>query len=127
MSAASASGIQQPGHRNPVATLACYDWVKDGRNAEERIVADVVSTSREERIRASFTEAEQEAAFWREHYDTYLTQYPDQFVAVRRADRRVVAASANLDFLLGFIAGRGLEVQQVWLKFIAATPQHLTL
>jgi hypothetical protein len=90
-------------------------------------VADVVSTSNEENIRAVFAEAEKEAAYWREHYDTYRAQYPDQFVAVSRADRQVVVASANLDYLLGFIAGRGLDVQQVWLKFVAATPQHVTL
>lgn len=90
-------------------------------------MADGVSTSIEENIRAAFAEAEKETAFWREHYDTYLARYPDQFVAVSKADRRVVGASANLDYLLGFIAGRGFDVQQVWLKFIAATPQHVTL
>lgn len=121
------AGDSTAGHRGPVATLACYDWVRAGRNAEESIVADAVSTSIEENIRAAFAEAEKETAFWREHYDTYLTQYPDQFVAVSRADGRVVVASANLDYLLGFLAGRGLDVQQVWLKFIAATPQHVTL
>ena len=125
--AVNALRTQQPGRHDPVATLACYDWVKAGRNAEEGIVADVVSTLIEENIRAAFAEAEKETAFWREQYDTYLARYPDQFVAVSRADRRVVVASANLDYLLGFIAGQGLDVQQVWLKFIAATPQHVTL
>jgi hypothetical protein len=86
-----------------------------------------MSTSIEESIRASFDEAEKEAAFWREHYDAYLRQYPDQFVAVSRSERRVVVASPNLDYLLGFIAGSGLDVQQVWLKFIAATPQHIAI
>jgi hypothetical protein len=90
-------------------------------------VTDVVSSPSEESIRAAFAEAEKEDAFWREHYPTYLKQYPDQFVAVSRADRRVVVASASLDYLLGFIAGRGLDVQQVWLKFIAATPLHVAL
>jgi hypothetical protein len=78
----------------------------------------------EESIRAAFAEAEQEASFWREHYDSYFTQYPDQFVAVTRADGQVVAASASLDYLFGFLAGKRFDVQQVWVKFMAATPEH---
>ena len=111
-----------------MATLACYDSIGvDERYARETIVADVMRVSDEESIRAAFAEAEKEAAFWREHYQEFVARYPDQFVAVSRADGRVIVASANLDYVLGFIAGRGLDVQQVWLKFIAATPQHVTL
>lgn len=90
-------------------------------------MTDVVSSPSEESIRAAFAEAERENAFWREHYAAYLEQYPDQFVAVMKDDGQVVAASPSLDYLLGYIAGRGLDVQQVWLKFIAATPLHVTL
>ena len=90
-------------------------------------MTDVVSTPTEESIRAAFAEAEKEAAFWREHYDTYLAQYPDQFVAVAKADGQVVAVSPDLMYLLGVIDGKGLKVSQVWVEFMAATPHHVML
>jgi hypothetical protein len=90
-------------------------------------VTDVVSVPGEESIRAAFAEAEKEGAFWREHWDTYVTQYPDQFVAVTKADGRVVTANSTLDYVLGFVDGKGLHVGQVWIKFIAATPLHVSL
>ena len=90
-------------------------------------MTDVVSTPTEESIRASFAEAEKEAAFWRAHYDLYIAEYPDQFVVVTRADGQVVVSGVSLDYVLGFVAGRGLDLRQVWVKFIAATPIHVTL
>jgi hypothetical protein len=90
-------------------------------------VTDVVGKPTEESIRAAFAEAEEESAFWREHYAAYVTEYPDQFVAVARADGQVVAANVSLDFLLGYIAGKGLDPRQLWVQFIAATPLHVRL
>jgi hypothetical protein len=90
-------------------------------------MTDVVSVPNEASIRAAFAEAEKEAAFWREHYQEYVGQYPDQFVAVSKDEKTVVATGHSLDYLLGFIEGRGLRVRQMWVKFIAATPQHVSL
>src|SRR4051794_20581731 len=98
-----------------------------GRDAEEGIVTDVVSTPSEESIRAALAEAEKERAFWREHYDALVPQYPDQFVAVLRETGQVVATSADLMYLLGVIEGKGLTVRQVWVEFMAATPRHVML
>ena len=90
-------------------------------------MTDVVRVPGEESIRAAFAEAEKEDAFWREHYPEYVKLYPDQFVAVSRADGQVVATGWTLDYLLGFLAGKGIDLQQVWVKFMAATPQHVIL
>jgi hypothetical protein len=68
-----------------------------------------------------------EDAFWREHYDAYLREYPDQFVAVEKASRRFVTADPNLDRLISMIKDNGLDVQRVWVRYMAATPIHLAL
>jgi hypothetical protein len=81
----------------------------------------------EERIRAAFAEAERESAFWREHYDGYLAQYPDQFVAVAKIDRQIVAASPSLEGVIRLAEARGFGLGSVWIEFIAATPLHVSL
>jgi hypothetical protein len=90
-------------------------------------MADTVVRPSEQSIQAAFAEAEKEAAFWRKHYDTYLAQYSDQFVTIAKADGQVVVSSASLDYLFGYLAGRGLDVKEVRVKFMAATPQHVML
>jgi hypothetical protein len=90
-------------------------------------VTDVVRVPSEESIRAAFAEGDREAAFWREHYDDYVKLYPDQYVAVARADGQVVIACRNLDYLLGYLAGKDLDVRQMWVKFMVATPGHVIL
>ena len=69
--------------------------------------------------------AEEEDVFWRDHYDGYVEQYPDRFVAV--AGGQVVAASSDLRHLLGIIEGKGLDVRRTWVRYIAATPRDLIL
>lgn len=90
-------------------------------------MADVAVRPSEQSIRDGLAEAAKEAAFWREHYDGLLAQYPDQFVAVAKADHHVVATSPNLLYLLGVIEGKSLSVRDVWVQFMAATPRHLML
>ena len=90
-------------------------------------MTDVASSPSEESIRAAFADAEKEAAFWREHYATYLAQYPDQFVAVAKADGQVVAASPSLDGVIRLAEARGFGLGGVWIEFIAATPLHVSL
>ena len=90
-------------------------------------MTDVVSAPSEESIRAAFAEAEQEAAFWREHYVTFLTQYPDQFVAVAKTDGQVVAASPSLEGVIHLAEARGFRLGSIWIEFIAATPLHVSL
>lgn len=90
-------------------------------------MTDVVSAPSEESIRTAFAEAEKEAAYWREHYVTYLTQYPDQFVAVAKADGQVVAASPSLEGVIHLAEARGCRLGSIWIEFIAATPLHVSL
>jgi len=90
-------------------------------------MADVVSIPGEESIRVAFAEGQREAAYWREHYQEYVTLYPDQFVAVSKADETVVAASPSLEGVIGLAEARGFRLGSVWIEFIAATPLHVRL
>ena len=90
-------------------------------------MADTSITPGTESICRAFRAAEQEDAFWREHYDDYLKQYPDQFVAVARDSGRFVAADPDLDRLIDTINANGLTVHQVWVRFMVATPIRLIL
>ena len=85
------------------------------------------STPSLEGARAAWAAAEAEDAFWREHYSDLLEQYPDQFVAVAKADERVVAANPDLDRLISMVKKKGLDVRRVWVRYMAATPIHLAL
>ena len=78
-----------------------------------------------ESARRAWEEAEREDAFWHEHYDDYLKQYPDQFVAVTKADGQFVAANVDADRLIDTIKANGLTVKQVWVRWMAATPMCL--
>jgi hypothetical protein len=81
----------------------------------------------EESIRTAFAEAEKETDFWREHYDGYLAQYPDQFVAVAKVDGQILAASPSLEGVIRLAEARGFGLGSVWIEFIAATPLHVSL
>ncbi len=80
-----------------------------------------------ESARRAWEEAEREDAFWRDHYDGYLKQYPDQFVAVAKADGQFVAADAELKRLLDAINASGFGPRQVWVRWMAATPMRIAL
>jgi len=75
----------------------------------------------------SWAAAEAEDAFWREHYPAYLKAYPDQFVAAAKDDGRVIAADPDLLRIVQLIRECGLDIQQVWVRFMAATPISLAL
>ena len=78
-----------------------------------------------EEVAAAFAEARREQAFWEEHYQRLVQEYPDQFVAVR--DGAVVATGKNLDDLSASIEAAGLGLRQVWSAYMHATPVHWVL
>ncbi len=80
-----------------------------------------------ESARRARAEAEKEDAFWREHYEALLKQYPDQFVAVTNADGQFVAADVSLERLLISIQVHGLAARQIWVRWMAATPMRIAL
>src|SRR4051812_7415530 len=96
-------------------------------DSDEYVVTYVTDEAEAASIRAAFAEGEKEDAFWREHYQEFVERFPDRFVAVARANGQVVASSSSLDYLFGFLAGREIDVKQVWVQFIAATPRHVSL
>jgi hypothetical protein len=63
-----------------------------------------------ESARAAWASADEEAAFWRDKYDSLLMRFPDQFVAV--ANGTVVATSTDLADLVAALARQGLDVRR---------------
>jgi len=82
----------------------------------------------EESARKSWSVAAAEDAFWREYERIYLEKFPDQFVAVSKEDGRfIVAADPDLLHLVELVRGHGLDMQHVWVRFMAVTPIRLAL
>jgi hypothetical protein len=84
-----------------------------------------MTTMNADAVRSAMQRADREQAFWAEHEPAYLTQYPDQFVAVH--DDSVVATSNDLQRLTLFMREQGLNPTDVWVRFMMATPQHWSL
>ncbi len=80
-----------------------------------------------ESLREARATAQAEDAFWREHYQLYLEQYPDRFVAAARDDGRLVAADEDLSRLIDKVKENGLDVRRVWVRYMAATPIRFAL
>jgi hypothetical protein len=76
-----------------------------------------------EDAREAWDAAEQEQAFWRDHYTELLQQYPDHFVAVRGG--AVVATNPDLQLLLKSLKHQGIEPTAVWVRFLATDPRRL--
>jgi hypothetical protein len=76
-----------------------------------------------ENIRGALAAADEEDAFWREHYNDYLEQYPEQFVAVSAG--KVVATDSDLKQLLRILDKKGLEPRGVWIRFVTADPRRV--
>lgn len=90
-------------------------------------VGDVTATPSLESAQLAWAAAEEEDAFWRDHYSLLARRHPNQFVAVARATGHVVATDPDLDRLIGIIGDNGLDVQRVWVRYMAVTPIHLAL
>lgn len=76
-------------------------------------------------LEALWQEAEVERAFWQEHQQEFVERYPDRFVAVRNG--AVVATAATLMDLVHLLEEQALKPTDVWVHFIAATPQTTVL
>jgi len=70
-------------------------------------------------------EARAEQEFWETNYQKFLELYPDKFVAAR--DGEVVAADEDLQQIILRIEAKGLEPQDVKIRFVTANPQFLLL
>jgi hypothetical protein len=67
---------------------------------------------------ALWAEGEREDAFWAEHYQELLTQYPDEFVAVK--DGKVIAHHPDLFALRRITDEMGLDPTRLWVRFLTA-------
>ena len=73
--------------------------------------------------REAWAAADQEDAFWREHYRQFLDQYPEQFVAVHNG--QVVATDSDLRQLIRILEKKRLDRRQVWVRFMTADPRRV--
>jgi hypothetical protein len=73
-----------------------------------------------EEITAKWQEADREQRFWQEHYQEFLSTYPDQFVAVH--DGQVVAVSDHLWDLSDSLERLHLKPKDVWVQFFSTAP-----
>ena len=69
---------------------------------------------------AVWRRADEERAFWQNHYREFLQKYPDQFAAVK--DGKVIATGADLSEILSELERQGLEPSEVWLRYLNAHP-----
>ena len=65
-------------------------------------------------------EADEDEAFWTGQFERLVREFPDQFVAAHNGE--VVATAAQLEDLLSALSARGLDPQQVRIRFIASDP-----
>lgn len=90
-------------------------------------MSDVLATPGIDSVRRARAAADVESAFWREHHAALVKAYPDQFVAVVKDLGRAVAADPDLYRLIDLVAERGLDLRQVWVRYMAATPMRVAL
>jgi hypothetical protein len=88
---------------------------------------DVVDEETKAAILEAFRQGDIEHAFWAEHYQELLKQYPEQFVAVDKDRGTVVAADPHLDPLLEMLQAQGIARDRVWVRFLRVYPGYLIL
>jgi hypothetical protein len=77
-------------------------------------------------LETMWKDAERVREFWDEHYEEFLHDYPERFVAVR--DGKVVATSEDLFLLADKLAALGLDrVRDVHVEFISSRWGELLL
>ncbi|MBI2596125.1 hypothetical protein HYW46_05335 [Candidatus Daviesbacteria bacterium] len=83
----------------------------------------------QEEMAKIFQKAEKQQQFWDGHYQDFVKQkkYLNKFVAVNNQDGQVVAYSKDLLKVLDKIKGKGLSLNEVWVRFITDNPQKLML
>ncbi len=78
-----------------------------------------------DKILDAWKKADEEQAFWSSRYGELLERYPDRFVAV--VNGAVVAADPDIERLIRMIEGQGLELTEVWIRFVTTNPRGLML
>lgn len=79
-----------------------------------------------EELLPAIEQADEQHAFWQEHYREYAERYPDQFVAVDRAGQ-VLASSPDLIELEAQLTAVGRRPTDVWLEFVTLNPRRWIL
>lgn len=72
-----------------------------------------------EELKPALERAYIEQAFWEDQADALRKDYPDQFVAIHQGC--VIAAGPELETVIEQLKHRGLEIQDIWLRYIFGT------
>jgi hypothetical protein len=78
-------------------------------------------------LQSRFEESARIQEFWNQSYEPFLAIYPDQFVAVRISDWKVVATNVELVGILDDLASRHISNDDVTMKFVSESSRSLIL
>ncbi len=88
---------------------------------------DVVDEETKAAILEAFRQGDIEDAYWAEHYQELVKQYPGQFVAADRETGTVVAVDPHLDPLHEKLESQGIALDRVWVRYLRVYPDYLIL
>ncbi len=72
--------------------------------------------------------AEDEEAYWSSHWSELLNRHAERFVAIIPDDGNlVIVAATDLQELIRTVTEKGLDPQQVWIRFVTKDPRRLLL
>lgn len=78
-----------------------------------------------EQAKQRMIEAEEQQEFWNSLYDELLSNYCDQFVAVRNGE--IVGAEPDLAQLIRTLSARGIDIRDTWVRFVTEDHSKLIL
>jgi hypothetical protein len=74
---------------------------------------------------AIFERMERDRKYYEAHYEQFLEQYPEQWVAI--LDEQMVGADADFDRLLSALRERGVPTEKALIEWITADEDVLIL
>ncbi len=80
-----------------------------------------------EKAAPSWEEVMRRERFFNDNYKRFLTEFPEQFVAIDPTTGAVVAANPDLADLVADLRQRGLTVWDVAIELISEQSRHLIL
>ena len=69
------------------------------------------------KAKALLTLSEKERAFWGKHFREFREKYPDQYVIVHNGE--VIGTSPDIHEVEALLHAKGLDIRDVWMKFMA--------
>jgi len=73
----------------------------------------------------AFQRAQEESAFWDEHYHEFAQKYPNQFVAIH--NNQVVATAPTLGDIVKHLRALGYPIHSTSIRYIPTADQQFIL